>query len=200
VRLLKRLSPLLIVVVLVGGLVWMSWLSLRQPDPAPKPDGLQSAEGPPLQYRPCADKAPADAFVLSLGNAALWFHRFPHTVITVDDQPALVIDRKPDGSIGIDMTISQDGRKLGTLRGATLEDAGKELRLTRPHASELIVWTAEGAPILQIDYLNGSNLRITGHLSFGRQDFLMESDNFLIGSRSVGNVCLGGDKPVDFRL
>lgn len=196
---LKRFSPVLMVIVLVGALTWMSWATLHDPDPKPTDAGLVSAAGPPLQYQPCVN-VPAGAFVLNLGNAALWFRDLPHTVVTVGDQPALVLSRNASGTLGVDMTITEGNTRLGQLKGAALTADSTGLRLTRPRASSLTVSTANGTPLVQIDYINDRNLRITGHVTFGQQDFLMKSDSFLIGSRNVGNTCVGGDKKVDFRL
>ena len=199
-RLMTRLSPILLVVFLVGTLGWMGYFAIHDRAPKRLADGLLSARSSDIQYRPCAAQAPADAFTLTLGDAALWFRQFPHDVVTVNGTPELTLNRNPDGTIGIDMAINVGDATLGELKGASLLSQGDQLRLTRPSGSELIVWTGDGAPLVQIDYVTDRSVRITGHLRFGGQDFIMGAENFMQAGKSIGNVCLGGDRKVDFAL
>lgn len=196
---MNRLSSLLIILALVLGVLGIGLYDMTDPRPKRVDDGLQSAKGQDLPVVPCAGQAPEGAFTLTLGNAALWFRDFPHAVVTVNGQPQFTIDRSKSGTIAVDLRIFAGGRELGHLHGVTLQDAGSsKLKLTRPSGSTVLILTEEGAPVLQIDYINDKSLRITGHLAFGDHDFIMLPDGFMQDSRNLGATCLGGDKKVDF--
>jgi hypothetical protein len=196
---MNRISGLLLIIALVLGVTGLSFYTLTDPHPKRLADGLQSAEGKDLEHPPCAGTAPAGAIALSLGNAALWFQGFPHTVVTVGGQPQFALDRNADGSIAPDLRIFVGTKELGHLHGVTLQDESNgQLKLTRPSGSELIVSTSDGTTVAQIDYLNDHTIQLSGHLAFGGHDFLMPPDGFALDGKTLSGTCIGGGKTVDF--
>ena len=198
---MNRLSGLLVIFALLFAVLGLGFYTMRDPVPPQSPEGLQSARIADLEVQPCASQAPDGAFILTLGNAALWFKDFPHTVVTVGGQPQFTVDRSKDGGIAVDIRIIVGTQELGRLQGVTLRDESHgQLHLSRPSGSEIIVSTANRTPILQVDYINEHSLRVTGHLAFGGHDFLLFPDGFMLDHKSASATCLGGGKKVDFAL
>ena len=192
-------SGLLVIFALGFAVLGLGFYNMNDRIPRHMPDGLQSAAAPDLEVQPCGSQAPEGAFTLTLGNAALWFRDFPHTVVTVGGEPQFTIDRTKDGSIAVDTRIDVGTQELGRLQGVTLRDESNgQLHLTRPSGSQVMVSTADRTPILQVDYINDHSLRVTGHLAFGGHDFILLPDGFVLDKKSAGATCLGGGKKVDF--
>jgi hypothetical protein len=191
-------SNVLLIVVLAIAAAGFGFYALHDPRPKRLDDGLASASGEDSLTHPCAGKVPDGAYSVMLGDSALWFRTLPHTIATLNGNPVFTLDRKPDGTIAVDLAIFAQGRQLGRLQGVTLTDNQAGLVLARPSGSEIIVSTADGTPVVQIDRPSNRALTVTGHLAFGTHDLTIPPGDFQLDGKAQGNACLAGDKPVDF--
>ncbi len=197
---MRRFSGLLMWLILVGGLVGVSIYVMTDKHPKRLGDGLASASNEEMQHQPCLGHAPDDAYTFYLGDAAVWFRDLPHTVVSMGGAPLLVVKRAANDAIAVELALDDGSRQLGRLDGVTLASNPGGLRIARPNGSELQIFAADGSLIAQLDRTAPRALRLTGHLTFGGQDFVLGQDNFVQNGDPRGAVCLGGDKSVDFAL
>jgi hypothetical protein len=194
---MQRSNILLIIVLLVVG-VGAGFYAVHDPRPSRLDDGLASASGEDAWTHPCAGQAPDGAYTVTLGDSALWFRTLPHTIATLNGTPVFTVDRKPDGAIAVDVTLFAQGHELGRLQGVSLVENQAGLKLARPSGSEVIVSTADGTPVLQVDRPSNRALTVSGHLAFGTHDLAIPPGGFQLDSKAQSNACLGGDKQADF--
>ena len=110
---------------------------------------------------------PNDSVMLVFGNNATVTKRFPHTVLSISDVPAIVIDRDSDGALAVVMEVrSRDSRIVVRMeKDRFIVNQNNALEIKRPDRSTLSVTDQEGINVLKARYANTKTIVIDGLVS-----------------------------------
>ncbi|MBI4572114.1 MAG: hypothetical protein HY713_02360 [candidate division NC10 bacterium] len=128
--------------------------------------------------------------VVYLGGFAGVAQQFPHTVLNVKGQNRVVLNRRPDGSLGLSLDVlGQDGRLITRIHnGEFVINQSNFLQMKRADRSSLRVVDQFGLEVLKIRYLNPQAVRIDAVLRYpGSQPIRFSGSEIGAGFCSRGN-------------
>jgi hypothetical protein len=108
---------------------------------------------PPIR---CTPKEPAPGSLkLIVGNYVIVATKFPHTVISGNGAPLLVLNRKADGSVGITASIvGRDGKVIAEMKDKFIINQNNYLQMQRSDRSSVRVLDQYDHAVLDARYLN----------------------------------------------
>jgi hypothetical protein len=144
---------------------------------------------------------PEGAMAIFLGNSIAYTRSFPHTVIEVGRDPALVINK-----IGANLAVfakffSEDGRIVAELKeNQFYVNPNNYFRIERPSDHCLIVYNQKGQQALNIEFLNPFAIKLLGRFYFpGRQPIIIEEEWFSYGGMRFSKF-VAGENRVDIGI
>lgn len=175
----------------MGGLLIVALLFINARDALTSPVLIPSNElSPPV---PRGASIPDNALVLFLGSAVAWETRFPHSIVQMNGEDMLTIDRDSRGYLIIKLLRIFDDRNniIARIDGKNGFWVDPSSRRERPNPSTLIVYDHNDDQVLNIKFLNPKTLRILGTFRRGRIPPVILSENY---------VALGGGRLVSLVL
>jgi hypothetical protein len=120
----------------------------------------------PLPF-PCPD-VPKTAVTIYCNDNGFTATEFPHTILKVKGQKRIVIDRKPDGALGVSLDVfDAEGKITASIEnGEFTVNHNNILRMKRPDRSSLIVIDNFKTEVLNIRYLNPQGFSINAILYY----------------------------------
>ena len=143
---------------------------------------------------------PDDTVFLFMGNFISPAYIFPHTVLRVFGEKALVIDRNTDGSVAISLRVlSRDGRVIAKIeKNRFIVNQNNILKMRREDKSSLSVLDEYGRQVLSIRYLSPKAIKLYVELELGYQGTRLAFP----GDTRVASLCFDpkASKGADFDI
>jgi hypothetical protein len=148
---------------------------------------------------------PRDALSVLLGPMAAISTQFPATVISIDDEPILTMDRTWDGQIAISTDIYDEHHDIiVSLNENTYNVESSVFSISRNNSlSDLVVVIRhDKEEVLNVRYLNPKTVLITGVFRTKNAVLRVGSDAVYINGSPVhiGHICSGNHNYPDFRF
>ena len=139
---------------------------------------------------------PKGAIALFLGNSLAYTSSFPHTVIKVGGEQALVIDKNKGGIAIYAKLFSEDGRIVAELKNNEFYvNPNNYFRIERPNQHALIVYDQSGQQALNVEFLNPSAIKLLGKFYFpSRPPIIIEEEWMSYGGVKMSNNTFGENK------
>lgn len=117
--------------------------------------GLLMPANDPLPPSVCQN-VPDNALLIYLGGFTSFTTAFPHTVIEIDKQPRLIIDKDKDGSIAVSVDIfGSDGKIIAELNNNEFTiNEHNYFKILRKDRSSLAIFDDRKNEVLSVRYLN----------------------------------------------
>lgn len=160
----------------------------------------------PSPNAPCNIKIPTNSIALFLGNkCAAYITKFPHTVVQLDNEPLLTINKQKKGITLSGKFFSRDGKIVAKLKNNTFRiSPNNYFYIERPDRHTLIVIGPDDEQTLNIQFINPSTIKILSEYYVPYQNpdlklrpLIMDENSVRIGNfKHLGGCYLGGQ--IDF--
>jgi hypothetical protein len=150
----------------------------------------------------CKEQIPAGDLILILGNSVAFTNTFPHTVIEIENQPLLVVDKQRNSITIMARFFSDDGRIVAELKGNKFfVNPNNYFRIERPSKHVLTVYDQRGNQALSVEFLNPSTIKLLGRFYYlpNRPPIIINEGFQDIGRGRFSGNCFGRNR-VDFQL
>src|SRR5438128_1396743 len=126
--------------------------------------------------------------------------KFPHVIISAEGEPRLVINRQPDGSIGLDAkVVSSDGRIIAEIKNNEfIINPNNYLQKQRNSHSALAVRDQYGQTVLDARYLNRSAFLVSHFIVYVKTGDVAELAPSVAPGMCFGNGDSNGKGDFDF--
>jgi len=154
--------------------------------------GILTPDKKPTPPSPYTGDIPKNAVALYLGNSVFYTDKFPHTVIEVGKEQAIVINKKEDKITISAKLFSRDGKIVAELRENKFYiNPNNYFRIERPNEHTLIVYDQESNQILNVEYLNPYVIKFLGRLYFpNHMPIIITEDCVYIGTNKLQSICV----------
>ena len=139
---------------------------------------------------------PQGAIAIFLGNSVAYTTSFPHTVIEVGGDPALVIDKTEAGIAVFAKMFSEDGRIVAELKENQFHvNPNNYFRIERPNDHSLVVYDQRGRQALNVEFLNPFAIKLLGRFYFPpRPPIIIEEEWMSYGGVRMSNNTFGENR------
>jgi hypothetical protein len=148
----------------------------------------------------CPSSQSPDAVKVFFDGAVSAVSKFPHVIFSAEGEPRLVINRQPDGSIGLDAeVVSSDGRVIAEIRNNEfIVNPNNYLQKERNNRSTLTVRDQYGKTVLDVKYLNRSSIVILSFIVYVKTGDVAELSPSVAPGMCFGNGDSNGKGDFDF--
>lgn len=156
--------------------------------------GLLRPASEPTPPTPCSS-IPKDAIILLLGDSASWTTASHHTVLKVDGEDLLSIDRKNSG-IAVSAKIYSRDRKLVAeiIDNEFNINPSNYFRRERPDRHTLVVFDQQGQRVLYVRHINSSAIKVLGTFYSARNIVrINENEVMLPNNTRLSRFCFGNN-------
>ena len=189
----------------IGMMRWIDNRELLLLEGILTPNDKPTPTGPTCHIPP---NRPANGVVLFFGNnsAAAYITEFPYTVIQLDDEPLLIINKQNDRITVSGKFFSRDGKIVAELLNNTfIINPNNRFRIIRPNFHKFIVLDQEHNQTLTIEFMNPSAIKIMSkyylpypYLHTNLRPLIIDKDSWLIGNVRIRGCLVGGQ--IDFHF
>lgn len=147
----------------------------------------------------CGDLSNGQMIVL-LGKVAVLVDSFPKSVLAINGQKVINIDKKQDGSMAISMDIFDDaGHIITRIDNGKFDVVNNILTMERTNRHSLRVVSNKGEEVISMKFINPSTMRLNlilnypnhGKLIIDESGVSFRNSSFLIPSQQ--GICIKGD-------
>src|SRR3990172_385969 len=129
----------------------------------------------PIPPNGCRNLKDDDVIIL-LGTNAVVTKRFPHTILQINEQSVVSIDRTESGSLALLLDIRGNDNKIITRlnKSGFVVNRNNTLQLIRPDKNTIIIEDEYGEEVLNARFLNPKAFRINGILNYKGRKIKLE--------------------------
>lgn len=197
---IRRLVSLVFCVAVLGSSYWEYWLARHRPTEATH--ALLPAGDLYFQDE-CADRLPAGALVIYLGNSTAYIpvdskeykSASPLIILSSSNVPFLTIERAGDGFYVTAQIMSKDRQFAATVqRNSFINTVARTWYQTRLDDSTIAVYDERDEEILYVRYMNSSAIKIRGVFGAPGKHALLITDSEMSVpalNQHLSKLCIG---------
>jgi len=144
----------------------------------------------PSPQTPCKEQSPPNAVTIFVGTNAAWITDTPVVVLQVLEQNILTLYNTPDGLSVSAKVFSEDGKIVADIENNEFNvNPNNYFKVKRPDRSSLLVYDQQARLVLNVRFLNTTNIKVSGIFDVPNQKPIIIDDEKINRPSNIAGNC-----------